>query len=144
MGLNRWESMGYIIHHLARLFAGELAHSLQQHGVAIGQYPLLLALWEEDGLSQTELSRRLGIEPATTTNTLHRMERDGLVARQPDPGDRRGSRVHLTDRGRELEEPITAAARAVNARALQKLSAGEAAELKHMLGKVVQGLEPAE
>ncbi|HKJ71339.1 MAG TPA: MarR family transcriptional regulator [Gammaproteobacteria bacterium] len=140
MSLNRWDSLGYIVNHLARRFSALLAERLRPHGVTVGQYPLLLALWEEEGISQTELSRRLGIEPATTTNTLNRMERDGLVERQPDPGDQRGSRVHLTELGRDLEGPVTAAARRVNAEAVQNLSGGEAAELEYMLGKVMRGL----
>ena len=141
MSLERWESLGYIVNHLARQFADDLGHRIAAHGVAVGQFPLLLVLWQEEGISQVELSRRLAIEPATTTNTLARMERDGLVERRADPGDKRGSRVYLTERGRELEEPVTAAARAVNARAVQNLSAGEAADLNHLLGKVMRGLE---
>ncbi|MEF8792077.1 MarR family winged helix-turn-helix transcriptional regulator [Thiohalorhabdus sp.] len=141
MSLNRWESLGFVINHLARLLATDLADHLRPHEVTIGQYPLLLALWEEEGITQTGLSLRLNIEPATTTNTLNRMERDGLVERQPDPDDQRGSRIYLTDHGRALEEPVTKAARAVNARAQQNLSAGEAVDLGHMLAKVRRGLE---
>lgn len=144
MSLQRWNSLGYVVNHLARLFADDLAQRLRPYGVTIGQFPLLLALWEEEGLSQTELSRRLAIEPATTTNTLARMERDGLVERQPDASDQRGRRVYLTERGRELEEPVSAAARRVNAQAVQRLSAGEVAELKHMLGKMIPALEADE
>jgi DNA-binding MarR family transcriptional regulator len=141
MSLDRWNSLGYVINHLARLFADDLASRFQPYGVAVGQFPLLLALWEEEGISQTELSRRLSIEPATTTNTLRRMERDGLVERQANTDDQRGRRVYLTERGRELEGPLTAAARAVNARAVDRLSAGEVADLKHMLGKMIPALE---
>ena len=144
MSLQRWDSLGYVINHLARLFADDLSRRFQPYGVAVGQFPLLLALWEEEGISQTELSRRLSIEPATTTNTLRRMERDGLVERQANTDDQRGRWVYLTERGRELEEPLTAAARAVNAQAVSRLSAGEAADLKHLLGKMIPALEEAE
>ncbi len=141
MSLARWESLGYIVNHAARLFADALARRIRSHGVTIGQFPLLLALWEAEGLSQAELSRRLHIEAATTTNTLRRMERDGLVERRPDPRDRRTTRVHLTSRGRALEGPLSGAAKTVNASAIRGLSTEEAAELHRLLGKMTASLE---
>ncbi|MFA9462499.1 MarR family winged helix-turn-helix transcriptional regulator [Thiohalorhabdus methylotrophus] len=144
MSLARWDSLGYIINHVARLFADRLSRRIRRHGVTIGQFPLLLALWEEEGISQAELSRRLDIEPATTNNTLRRMERDGLVTRRRDANDQRSTRIYPTGRGRELEEPLTAEARAVNARASRTLSGEEAAELHRLLGKVIRALEREE
>jgi DNA-binding MarR family transcriptional regulator len=63
---------------------------------------VLLSLWREDGLRGVELGRRAGLEPSTMTGILDRMERDDLVARRPDPDDRRAHRIHLTGRGRAL------------------------------------------
>jgi DNA-binding MarR family transcriptional regulator len=67
---------------------------------------VLLCLWEEDGLKVVDLGRRAGLETSTMTGLLDRMERDGLVKRDPDPDDRRAHLIHLTDKGREVRDPV--------------------------------------
>jgi DNA-binding MarR family transcriptional regulator len=115
MAFDRSHSAGYLINHLARIFAQALAERIRPLGLAPGQFPVLLALWEEDGLTQHALVERLDVEQATIANTLARMERDGLIVRTSHPGDRRAQIVRLTPRARVLEGPATAAAAEVNA-----------------------------
>ena len=68
---------------------------------------VLLSLWSEDGLKANELGKRAGLEPSTMTGLLDRMERDGLVKREPDPNDRRAHRIHLTKEGVDAEVSAT-------------------------------------
>ena len=68
---------------------------------------VLLSLWNEDGLKANELGKRAGLEPSTMTGLLDRMERDGLVKREPDPNDRRAHRIHLTQGGVDAEASAT-------------------------------------
>jgi len=68
---------------------------------------VLLSLWNEDGLKANELGKRAGLEPSTMTGLLDRMERDGLVKREPDPNDRRAHRIHLTEEGVDAEVSAT-------------------------------------
>ena len=49
-----------------------------------------------------ELVRVFGVKQSTFTSLLDRLERDGLVRREPNPADRRSFLIHLTERGREL------------------------------------------
>jgi DNA-binding MarR family transcriptional regulator len=109
-----------------------LAHALRERieplGVVPGQFAQLLALYEQDGLTQAELCARVQIEQFTMANPLSRMERDGLVDRVPDPADRRRSPVRLTPRARELEGELAVAARAVNAAATHGLDEREIAK----------------
>ena len=81
---------------------------------------VLMALWSEDGLKSSTLGRRAGLEPSSMTGVLDRMERDGLICREADPGDRRVQRIVLTDDGRRVEQPV----RAVVARMLDRVTAG--------------------
>jgi DNA-binding MarR family transcriptional regulator len=67
---------------------------------------VLMSLWNEDGLNVVELGRRAGLEPSTMTGLLDRMERDGIVVRQPHPDDRRAQRVSLTNEGTRLRQPV--------------------------------------
>ncbi len=134
------QSLGYQINLLGRLFARALERRLAPHGVALGQFPLLLMLWEEQGITQSEIARRLTLEQPTVANTLKRMERDGLVAFAPDPENRRQVLVTLTDKGRALENPLIAEAVAVNSRAAARFNAGEQAQVMAMLEKMLGAL----
>lgn len=122
---DRRQSLGYLVNNLARLFARALEQRLSRHGVALGQFPLLLVLWEEENLTQSEIARRLNFEQPTIANTLQRMERDGLVSTAPDPVNRRRVLIRLTDRARAMEAPLTSEAAAVNALATSDLSPTE-------------------
>jgi DNA-binding MarR family transcriptional regulator len=132
----RSTSLGYVVNHLGRMFARALDHRLATHGVALGQFPLLLVLWEEEGVTQTEMARRLDIEQPTVANTLRRMERDGFVTFAPAPHNRRQVLVRLTDRARALRAPLTAEARAVNAHAAAPLTPDELATFVRILDKM--------
>ena len=132
----RNESLGFLINQAGRIFARALEARLRRHGVPLGQFPLLLVLWDEDGLGQTEIARRLDIEQPTVANTVQRMVRDGLVTVDPDPDDRRRVVVRLTPKGRALEAPLTGEADAVNADASSGLAPDELEAFK----KTIQSL----
>ena len=79
---------------------------MYEEGLNPGQPPILEALWQSDGCTQSGLSKRCHLEPATITSTLSTMERDGLVERRSDPADRRVWRIFLTERGREAHDAV--------------------------------------
>ena len=60
---------------------------------------VLLPLFEEDGLRMGEVASRARLSKQTMTTMVRLAERDGLVERRSDPGDRRATRVHLTAKG---------------------------------------------
>lgn len=139
--LPREESLGYQVNHLARLLERALRLRIAEHGVVPGQFAQLLALYEQDGLTQRELCERVQIEQPTMANTLQRMERDGLVHRVPDPQDRRQAKVLLSDRARELQEPLVAAAGEVNDLATRGLDVPEVAALLGTITRLIENLE---
>ncbi|MFI6321897.1 MarR family winged helix-turn-helix transcriptional regulator [Nonomuraea sp. NPDC050556] len=140
-GLPRYESLGYQVNHVARLFAQALAAGIGPHGVVPGQFAQLLALFEQDGLSQRELCDRVRIEQATMANTLKRMERDGLVRCLPDAHDRRRIRVFLTDRARAIQDDLVNAARAVNDAATKGFTDAEVAIYLRMTARIIDNLQ---
>ena len=91
MTFDRMESAAYLSTLLAKGFSKSLASRANALGFLPGQFPVLVELWNEDGLTQRELLDRLDIEQATLANTLARMERDSLIVRQPHPRDRRAT-----------------------------------------------------
>ena len=71
------------------------------------QAMVLCRLFNQDGLTQSELADQLSVQGATVTNMLQRMEETGLVSRRRDDDDNRLVRVNLTEAGRERERAIT-------------------------------------
>ena len=137
MSFSKDDSAGYLANHMARLFERGLAARIRPLGLTTGTFPALLELWENDGLTQKQLVERLDIEQATMANTLSRMERDGLIRREKDPGDGRVQRIRLTERARALRDPAIAAATAENEDALHALSDEESAEFISLMQKII-------
>ena len=134
------ESTAHLVSLASRLFNRALQERLGRYGVSVAQWSMLLLLWEEESLTQKELSRRQQIEEPTAARTLQRMERDGLIRRVEDQQDGRRRRVMLTERGRELCGELVPAALEVNALATHGLSEDEKKRLLSLLGYVVARL----
>ncbi|MEV5560337.1 MarR family transcriptional regulator [Nonomuraea wenchangensis] len=100
------ETLSYALITLMKRHRNQLAAALVPLGLHVGQEMLLNQLWREDGLTQSELIARLGVEPPTVTKTLQRLERAGFVHRSPDPDRPRLTRVHLTETGKALRDPV--------------------------------------
>ncbi|MDQ0316220.1 MarR family winged helix-turn-helix transcriptional regulator [Amorphus orientalis] len=144
MTFDKWASAGYLANHMARLFAQGLHARIRPLGLSPGNFPALLELWADDGLTQKELAARLSIEQATMANTLTRMERDGLIRRTPHPADGRSQQIWLTEKARALEAPATEAANAQNAVALAHLSDEERTRFVRLMTTVIASMRAAQ
>jgi DNA-binding MarR family transcriptional regulator len=96
-------SVGYQIRMVYRAMQRLLQTRIGPHGVTLGMWYYLRALWSEDGLTQSELSRRIGTMEPTTLSAIQSMERSGLVKRVRSGDDRRKMHIHLTKKGKDLE-----------------------------------------
>ena len=137
------ESLGYMANYVARLYARAMGREMARHGAQMSYFPVLLALWEADGQTQSELAARAQIEPPTMAATLGRMARDGLIRRTRDPHDKRATRVTLTAEAAALREPLTAAAKAVNALSVARLTVVTPDALLEALHQVAAALSQA-
>ncbi|WP_158045837.1 MarR family winged helix-turn-helix transcriptional regulator [Skermanella pratensis] len=99
-------SVGYVVRDVHRAFSRSLQAKIAAHGVSMGQWFFLRALWDEDGLTQRELSQRVGMMEPTTVTALNSMERRGLVERVRNPHDRRKVNIYLTPKGRGLRDVL--------------------------------------
>src|ERR1700704_162675 len=108
-------------------FNRHLRDELARHDVTFGQFQHLRNLWVENGLNQAELSRRIGIEMASSTAILDSLEAGKLITRVRNASDRRKINVHLTPAGAALEAPLMACAADANKRASKGLAKAEVA-----------------
>lgn len=100
----------------SRLITRSYQPFLDELGITYPQYLVLLVLWENDGQTVNEISRKLILNTNTTTPLLKRLEVLGIVKRQRSGDDERRVVVSLTAKGRKMEQ--------VAAGIPQKLSAG--------------------
>jgi DNA-binding MarR family transcriptional regulator len=135
------ESLGHSFAVMARLLDRELRSAFAEYHVLPGQLPVLLALWERDGMTQSELAVATGVEQPTMASTLNRMEQDGLVRRDPDGRDGRRVGVFLTAPARRIEKPLTDAVRTVNRRAVRGLSGEERSLIYSLPNRLRANLE---
>ena len=133
-------SIGYLTRIAFRAFSRALETRTAPHGVSSGQWRFLRVLWREDGITQRELSRRVGMREPTTVIALKSLERSGFVTRQKSVEDRRKAHVFLTPEARALEAVLLPAVAEVNAIALAGLSEAEVAVLRKALTQVGRNL----
>lgn len=107
-------SFGFAVRRAHRAFDRALQRRLTPHGIAPGFWYYLRALWDEDGLTQRELSDRTGVAENTTTAMIAAMMKDGLVTRTRAVDDKRKWRIALTPRAQSLREALFPYAAEVN------------------------------
>jgi len=88
---------------VSRLITRNYQPYLDELGITYPQYLVLLVLWENDGLTVNEISRRLILNTNTTTPLLKRLEVLGIVKRQRSGDDERKVLITLTANGRRME-----------------------------------------
>lgn len=140
MDFEKENSAGYLVNHMARLFAKELQHRIAPLGIVVGQFPILLELWLKDGVTQKDLLSKIDVEQATLANTLNRMERDGLIKRTKSPTDARAQLIWLTEKATALRNTSYESALDVNADALRVLCESERAQFMDYMRRIISGM----
>jgi len=134
-------SLGYHVRQLSESWTEAMHRVTEKKGITEGQWPYLRELWEEDGLSQRELSERVGRRGPSTNAALKLLVRSDCVRVVPNPDDRRKTRVFLTTRGRALREEFVPAIRAVERMATAGLTAEEIAAFKRAIVVLQRNLD---
>jgi DNA-binding MarR family transcriptional regulator len=130
---------------LARELEQRLEVVYREHGLEPGWHDVLATLRRTGApnrLRPTDLTNASMLTSSGTTKRLDRLEQAGLIAREPDPDDRRGTLISLTPAGRRLIDKVTEAHLANEQRLVSALSAAERRQLADLLRKLQTGLPP--
>jgi DNA-binding MarR family transcriptional regulator len=125
---------------LSLLQGVSFARVFEPYGVSFGEYLVLAALRRAGPpyrMNPTRLFNAVILSSGAMTNRLDRLEAMGLVERLPDPNDRRGRLVALTDRGRELVDAAVVDHLQNEERLLGALDAAEREQLAGLLRKLL-------
>jgi DNA-binding MarR family transcriptional regulator len=135
------ESLGWLLNNAARLMQRRFSTKLAPYGVTPPQWGVLVALWDLDGLSLSELAHRSFFDGPTMTGIVDRLEHGGLVERRRDSQDRRVISVYLTDAGRALRSVLPPLSEETNREAIAGLSEAQVRQLTEILHHIVGNLE---
>ena len=129
--------LGYLLKQAHRQFTEQVTKALAPLGIGTREWAALLCLDDERNLSQGAVAQLLGIDRTTMVALVDALQQKGLVAREPDPADRRRNRVVLTAEGRRVMEQGAELADDVERRFLAALSPADARQLKSALEVVL-------
>ena len=114
---------------------------LSAHGLTYPQYLVLLVLWEQDAQPVNDIAKRLVLETNTVTPLLQRMEKEGILTRHKGKEDARRMIVSLTEKGRGLQEKLSAVPETVgNAVICERLTAETVPDLFRTLDDMIATL----
>ena len=135
------QSLGYHVRSLSETWVALLHHRTDNIGGSMPQWRYLRELWEEDGLSQRELSDRVGRQAATTVVAVRQLKRGGLVRIARSKFDRRKTQIFLTDKGRTLYDLLVPLIDEVEQSVVRGISVREIAQFKRVMARMQQNID---
>jgi MarR family transcriptional regulator, organic hydroperoxide resistance regulator len=137
-------SSGYLVRDAHRAFQRLLERRIAAYGVSRGQWYFLRALWISDGLSQRELSARVGMMEPTTVIALRSMERAGLIRRVRGDDDRRKVRVFLSAKAKRLRNELLTVACGITDAAEHGVATRDLATFRRVITRMTANLDRIE
>lgn len=135
------ESDGYLVRDAHRAFQRLLERRIAPHGVTRGQWYFLRVLWDQDGLSQRELSDRVGMMEPTTVIALRGMEKAGLIRRVRSTDDRRVTKVWATAKARRMRDRLLRLANEINLQANAGIPLNDIAVFRRVIHQMTENLD---
>ena len=137
-------SSGYLVRDAHRAFQRLLERRIAAYGVTRGQWYFLRVLWITDGLSQRELSTRVGMMEPTTVIALRSMEKSGLIRRVRGDDDRRKVQVFLTAKAKRLRGELLGVARTITDEAEEGIAPRDLAAFRRIVARMTENLDRIE
>lgn len=143
--MSAWDPTGtpsFWINHTSRLLMRHFEKELRPFELGMAYLPVVIALDENGPMLQRDLAILAHVEQPTMAALIGRMERDGLVEREPHPTDKRAALLSLSRKGKTRLPRAKETLSAVAERATHGLSEPERAQLLGLLQRVAANLEP--
>ena len=102
---------------------------------------ILYILWQQDGLTISQISAQTSLANTTLTSMLDRMEQSGLIRRSPSPTDRRALLIHLTDKAQALRQDYDRISQQMNELYYLGFTEAEILQFEGYLTRVLNNLQ---
>ena len=135
------ESINLLLRMICQAQRNQMSEALSEIGVYAGQEMFLWHLWQEEGLTQSQLVERMCVQPPTVSKMLDRLEKVGLVERRSDASNSHLSHVYLTELGKIRQRDVRDIWTTMEQRLTQGLSMEERIVLRRLLLQVHENLQ---
>ncbi|SKB26075.1 DNA-binding transcriptional regulator, MarR family [Sphingopyxis flava] len=137
---NPENSIGYLARVVFRSFSRLLERRTLAYDVSAGQWRFLRQLWREDGITQRELSERVGMREPTTVVALKGLEKAGFITRRKTDDDRRKTFIFLTPHAKKLELTLAPMNAEIHEIATRGMTDEEVETLQSLMRRVIDNL----
>lgn len=134
---------GFLVSKIKQIQGRVFEKLLAEHGISEfngAQGRILFVLWEQDGITVSELAAKTGLAKTTLTSMLDRLEKLGHIQRTSIPNDRRALKIVLTREARGLKKRYDAVSAEMNEIFYGGFSDEEILTFEAYLGKVLENL----
>lgn len=138
------QSPGHLLHRAQQFAAERFTKAMAGAKLTQRQFAVLHATAAKEGLTQTALVKKTGIDRSTLAELVSRMVKNGLLERRKLPDDARANSVHLTASGRSLLDEVMAGAMEADAAILTALPKSKRAAFLETLRRIALTLEQGE
>ncbi|MFC3883858.1 MarR family winged helix-turn-helix transcriptional regulator [Bacillus songklensis] len=129
------------IHQTDLTLTNHIKNKLAPNNLAPEQNLIMMVLWEQDGLTQNEIAKKLGKDKTNIARMVYNLEQKGFIQRVSGEEDRRLSRVYLTDEGKKLGDLIIPITEEFNELVCKGISNEELIEVRRILAKMRANVE---
>ena len=112
---------------------GNFKRRLLPDGLTPVQYLILEALWEDEGLSASDIGKKLVLDSATLSGVLDRMAEGGWIFKDTNDQDKRFIKIYLADKAKELKPVLIGKRKQANKEILHGFTLEEKVLLKRLL-----------
>lgn len=128
--------MGQVMH----LYVQRSIQLLKKLNVHPGQSGMLWTLCHNDGVSQKELAKKLGITPPSITVMLRKLETEEMIFKKQDEKDQRITRIYITEKGRKVAEQMGEVLAQIEAEVFAEMSQEEVLLLRRLFLQMKKNL----
>jgi len=133
----------HLLHRASQAVEDVFARDVKVERLTPRQLAVLMTVAENEGLSQTGIVDRTGVDRSTLADLVKRLKGRGLLQRQRSRQDARAYVVKLTEKGRRVLDTAAPVAKRVDQRVLDMLPGKRRDEFMNALASIVSALEPA-
>lgn len=126
--------LGRSLRQVTKAYRQEIA----EYNLTHGQFFMIVAVMEEEGLLPSELAEKTSQDRAAITGILDRLEKDGWTERRQDPKDRRSLKIYLTERGRLHKNAILGLFEKINREYINRFTPAEWDQMQVFLTRLEQ------
>ncbi len=125
---------------VARQAQTRVGSIIQKYNLTAAEQPFFMALRQNDGLTQEELTALVGVDKSMTTRVIKSLEAKGFIRREQDENDKRRNRIYKTEALTKIADPVLAELLKFNAELTRGVCEDELADFMETLNQLEENL----